>query len=281
MARANRLNPGQRSVLWVSRVFIWVVIVITMLPILYVISAALNPTNSYFSASIIPPHASFANFALLFTQTKYMTWVRNSVIVGGATAIGQLFFTATSSYAFARLRFYGRKYGLMSLLILQMFPNFLAIAAIYGVLSQLNMIDNIGSYIIVLLGGSAYNIWLLKNYFDTVPRELDEAAIMDGANSWQRFIKVLLPLSLPMLVVIFLFTFMGVFGEYILAGTILQSPNNYTLGVGMYGMISGQFSKNWGEFAAAAIVSAVPLAVLFGVCQRWIASGLVSGSVKG
>jgi arabinogalactan oligomer / maltooligosaccharide transport system permease protein len=148
-------------------------------------------------------------------------------------------------------------------------------------LARLNMIDSLGAYILVSLGSSAFNIWLLKGYFDSVPRDLDEASIIDGANSWQRFVHVILPLAVPMLIVIFLFTLIGIFGEYAIAGTVLQSPSNYTLAVGMYGMISNQFGQNWGEFAAAALLSAIPLALIFGLAQRFITSGLVAGSVKG
>ncbi len=279
--RGHRLNPGESFILWLSRVIIWMVIVLSIIPMWFVLTASFNPSNAYFSFSLFPPHPSLVNYVQLFKDGQFVVWVRNSLIVGLTVAVGQVLLTASSAYAFSRLRFWGRKYGLMILLILQMFPNFLAIAAIYSVLAQLNMMDNLGSYILVLLGGSAFNIWLLKGYFDSIPKELDEAAIIDGASSWQRFTRVILPLSVPMLVVIFLFTLMGAFGEYILAGTILQSPQNYTLGVGMYGLISNQFAKNWGEFAAAALLSAVPLTVIFGFLQRYIASGLVAGSVKG
>ncbi len=275
------MAPGELTFAWISRVVIWLVILLMIIPIWFVIEASFNPSNSYFTVTVFPPHASFYNYVQLFTTTQFGVWVRNSLIVGLTVGIGQVLLTATSAFAFSRLRFWGRKYGLMTLLILQMFPNFLAIAAIYTGLSKLGMMDNLGSYILVMLGGSAFNIWLLKGYFDSVPRDLDEAAIIDGANSWQRFVQILLPLAVPMLVVIFLFTLMGAFSEYILAGTILQSPQNYTLGVGLYGLISGQFAKNWGEFAAAALLSALPLAVIFGLLQRYVASGLVAGSVKG
>lgn len=274
------LGPGEGFVLWASRLLVWIIILVTLIPMLYVVTASFNPSNAYFSASLIPPHPSFANYRALF-HDHFLLWVRNSFLVGGTVAVGQVFFTATSAFAFSRLRFPGRKYGLMTLLLLQMFPNFLSIAAIYSALAQFGMIDNVYSYILVMLGGSAFNIWLLKGYFDTVPKDLDEAAIIDGANSWQRFTKIMLPLAVPMLIVIFMFTLMGAFSEYIMAGTILQSPQNYTLGVGMFGLINQQFAKNWGEFAAAALLSAVPLTVVFGLVQRWIASGLVAGSVKG
>jgi arabinogalactan oligomer/maltooligosaccharide transport system permease protein len=275
------LAPGERILLWVSRLIIWIVILMTLIPMWFVAEASFNPSNAYFSVSLFPAHPSLGNYIQLFSQTQFLTWVRNSLVVGLATGLGQVLFTATAAFAFSKLRFWGRKYGLMSLLLLQMFPNFLAIAAIYTGLSHFNLIDNLPAYVLVLLGGSAFNVWLLKGYFDSIPRELDEAAIIDGANSWQRFTRILLPLAMPMLVVIFLFTLMGTFSEYMIAGTILQSPENYTIGVGMFGMISQKFAQNWGEFAAAALLSAIPLAVIFGLLQKFVASGLVAGSVKG
>ena len=275
------LRPGEFTVLWVSRVIIWIVIVATVLPMLYVVTASFNPTQAYFSSSLIPSHPSFANYQALFQQGQFLVWLRNSTIVGVSLGLGQLIINATAAYAFSRMRFFGRRNGIMFLLILQFFPNFLTISAIYYVLAQWGLLDNLWVYILVQLGGSAYNIWLLKKYFDTVPKELDEAAVMDGAGHWQIFWKIVLPLSRPMLVVIFFFTLIGSFSEYILAGTILQSASNYTLGLGLYSLIAGQFAKNWGEFAAAAILSALPLTVAFGLLNRWISSGLVAGSVKG
>lgn len=280
-SRDDTLKFHDQLILWGTRLLIWVSIVLVFIPLWFVAEASFNPGNAYFSLHVIPTQISLANYVQLFTQTQFLLWMKNSLMVGGIVGAGQVLLTASAAYAFSRLRFWGRKYGLMTLIILQMFPNFLAIAAIYAALAQLNLINNLWAYILMLLGGSAYNIWLLKRYFDAVPRELDEAAMMDGAGPWVRFTRILLPLSLPMLVVIFIFTFMGAFSEYMLAGTILQTPNNYTLGLGMYAMISSQFAKNWGEFAAAAIIAAVPLTIIFGLLQRYITSGLMSGSVKG
>ncbi|WP_062307682.1 sugar ABC transporter permease [Alicyclobacillus sendaiensis] len=279
--RRRSMQPGERVVLWASRVVIWCIIVMVLLPMWFVVIASFNPSNSYISFSLFPANASLVNYKTLFQGGQFWAWVRNSLLVGVVVAVAQSFITAMSAFAFSKLRFYGRKYGLMTLLLLQMFPNILAIAAFYTALAKLNMIDMLGSYILVMLGTSAFNIWLLKGYMDSVPRELDEAAVIDGATTWKRFIHVTLPLSTPMMVVIFFLTLVGIFSEYMFAGTILQSPWNYTLGVGMYNLISGQFAKNWGEFAAAALLSAVPLAIVFAIAQRYLTKGLVAGSVKG
>lgn len=276
-----RLRPGRRAALWLSRIAIWCLIVIVILPMWFVVEASFNPSNSYLSFTLWPSNASLANYAALFQNGQFWVWLRNSLIVSISVGLIQVLITALGAFAFSRMRFWGRKYGLMVLILLQMFPAFLSVSAFYAVMTKLNMMDALWSYILVMISGSAYNIWLMKGYFDTVPRDLDEAALMDGANSWQRFWYVLLPPAVPMIVVIFLFTLVGMFGEYIFAGMILQSPQNYTLAVGMYNLISGQFAKNWGEFSAAALLSAVPLTVIFGLCQRWLASGLVAGATKG
>lgn len=277
----HRLSVSELLTLWLSRAVIWVAIILVIVPMLYVVTASFNPSQAYFSSSLIPSHPSLANYRALFAQGQFLIWLKNSSIVALSLGLGQLVITSTAAYAFSRMRFYGRKNGIMILLILQMFPNFLTISVIYYGLAQAGLLDNLWIYILVQLGGSAFNIWLLKNYFDTVPRELDEAAIMDGAGHRQIFWKIVLPLARPMLMVIFFFTLIGSFSEYILAGTIIQSSSNYTLGLGLYSLISGEFAKNWGEFAAAALLSAAPLTIGFGIINKWIASGLVAGSVKG
>lgn len=286
--RSKRLSPGENVVLWSSRLIIWVIIILTMIPLLFVASAAFNPGNAYFSSSLIPAHPSWANFVKLFVKSNsqaddgmFLVWARNSVIVALTVGIGQVFFTATAAFAFSRLRFYGRKHGLVALLILQMFPNTLALVAIYVGFAKLNMIDNVYAYALALLGGSAYNIFLLKGYMDALPRDLDEAAIIDGANTWQRFWNILLPLVVPMLVVIFIFSIQGSISEYMLAGTVIQTPDKFTLALGLNSLIQQQFAKNWGEFAAGALLAAAPLTIIFAITQRWIASGLAAGSVKG
>lgn len=275
------LKPGEKLVLWISRIFIWCVIVLTLLPLWFVVIAALNPTNSFLTTTFWPTKVSLYNFQQLFSKTLFLTGLRNSAIVSVSVALGQVLLTASGAFAFSKLRFWGRKYGLMVLLIIQMFPNFLAIAAIYTALSKLGMIDQLWSYILILLGGSAYQMWLMKGYFDSIPKELDEAALIDGASSWQRFWRIILPLSMPMITVIVFFQLITSFDEYILAGTILTSPDKYNLGVVMYGLISKSVGQQWGEFAAAALITATPLAIAFGLLQKWIATGLTAGATKG
>lgn len=275
-------KPGEFTVAWISRMFIWVVIALSLLPMLYVAGASFNPGQADFSASIFPPNASFANYVALFTKTDFWIWIRNSTFVGVCTSVANVVMTTLGAYAFSRMRFYGRKYGLMTLIILQMFPGFMSLSAIYAVLAQMGLLDNLFTYILIQLGVSAFNVWLMKGYFDTVPRELDEAAIMDGAGHFQVFWRIVLPLARPMLAVIFFLNIIGVYSEYILASTILQSPQNFTFGMGMYSLVNGQYaSHQWGEFAAAALISAIPLTAAFALLNPILAKGMTAGSVKG
>lgn len=280
MKGATVRKPGQSLGVWLSRIVIWVVLVLSLGPLLYVIGASFNSSQSFFSASLIPAHFSFNNYKTVF-QSSFFLWIRNSTEVALTVSIAQLLMTATAAYAFSRLKFFGRKYGLMTLLLLQMFPNSMAIAAIYAMLAQWGLLDNLWVYILLLIGGSAFNIWLMKGYFDTIPRELDEAAIMDGAGHLQIFWRIVLPLSRPMLAVIFFLTMIGLYSEYILAGTVLQSAQNYTLGLGMYTLINGEFAQNWGEFAAASLIAAIPLTLAFAFLNPIMAKGLTAGATKG
>jgi arabinogalactan oligomer/maltooligosaccharide transport system permease protein len=275
------MRAYDRFNLWVSRVIIWFLIVIMMLPLYWVITASLQTGEAFFSEKLVPTEITFENYAKVLNETDFPTWLKNSLLLSFGVASLQVIVTAISAYAFSRMRFYGRKYGLMTLLILQMFPNFMAMSAIFGMLAKLDLMDNLWALMLVMAGGSAFNIWLMKGYLDALPRDIDEAATVDGANHWQIFWRIILPLSLPMLAVIFLFSFIGVYAEYILSSLLLKSPENLTLAVGLQQFIKNQFAANWTAFAAAAVLACVPIVVIFMLLQRYIASGLVAGSVKG
>lgn len=282
--RANsprRLRPTDRAALWSGRVLIWVVLAVTAFPTVWVVMSSFSAGDSFFMDSLFPTHFSAENYWNLFTQTDFFIWVKNSLILCGFVAVIQLFLTSTAAYAFSRMRFHGRRYGLMALLILQVFPASMSISAYYIVLSKLNLLDNYPALILILAGGSAYSIWLLKSYIDGLPVELDEAAFVDGANHWQVFTRIVLPLSAPMLVVIFLFSFIGIYSEYMISSTLLQSPDNYTLALGLQTFINNQFSAHWTMFSAASVLAALPVMIVFMLLQKFIQSGLAAGAVKG
>lgn len=277
----KKMKPYERVSLWISRIIIWAVLVIMMFPVAWVVGASMATGDAFFSGTIFPKQLTLQNYIDVIKNTNFLLWIKNSIILSVGVAIIQLFLTATSSYAFSRMKFAGRKNGLKSLLILQMFPTFMSLPAIFGIMAKLNLLDNIFALMIVMAGGSAFNIWLLKGYIDGLPKELDEAALVDGASYWQIFTKIILPLASPMLVVIFLFSFMGVFSEYILSSVVLKSPENYTIALGLQRFIQNQFSAHWTQFAAASVLASLPLVILFMASQRYLQAGLAAGSVKG
>lgn len=277
----GHLRPSQVRNLWLGRIFIWISIVITMIPIFFVVTASLAKGNGFFQASIIPSDLSFENYTKVIKDTDFLIWVKNSMIICTAVATLQLLMTATGAYAFSRMKFGFRKNGLLALLVLQMFPGMMTISAILGLAYKLNFLDNLYALILLFVGGSAYNVWLLKGFMDGLPRELDEAAMVDGATHWQIFWKIIMPLSKPMLAVIFLFCFIGIYSEFPLSSALLKSPENLTLTIGMRNFINNQFSANWTQYSAAAVMATVPITAIFMFLQKFIAKGLTAGAVKG
>lgn len=279
----HRLRPAERRNLWISRVIIWIGIIIAMIPVVAVINASLSVGDAFYSGTFFPTKITFANYKSLFTDPDipFMTWVKNSMIICTSVATLQLFMTATGAYAFSRMKFKGRKYGLLSLLLLQMFPQMMALSAIYGIMYRLDLIDKLWALILLLAGGSAFNIWLLKGFMDGLPRELDEAAMVDGASHWQIFWKIIMPLSRPMLVVIFLFCFIGIYSEFPISSVAIHGAENYTIALGLKEFITNKFSGHWTQFSAAAVLASLPIVIIFGSFQKFIQKGLVSGAVKG
>lgn len=263
--------------------------VFAAIPILYVISASLNPLGSVSSTSVIPSSFSFTHYETLLVGERkiFLRWALNTLIVCAVVSFVQVFLSLLASYAFSRMRFKGRRIGLLALLLVMMFPAVLAMIAVYSMISELGQaipifgLNSLPGYIIVLLGGSLGQVWLIKGFFDTVPKELDEAAIIDGASHWQVFTKVLLPTLTPILATTFVLALVGVMSEFLLGSIFLTSDDKKTLAVGLYGMLQGDRSNNLGLFAAGAVMTMIPVIVLYQFLQRYIVGGSTSGAVKG
>ncbi|MCM1144604.1 MAG: sugar ABC transporter permease [Blautia sp.] len=281
MAKKEKMTAAERRTLWGSRVVIWLVIILVMFPVVWIVMSSFSAGDSFFLASLFPEKLSVEHYVTLFRETDFTIWVLNSLKFCFIVAIIQLILTSLAAYAFARLRFVGRKYGLMSLLVLQVFPNSMAVAGYYILIYEFGLVDSSIALIFVLAGGSAYNIWLLKSYIDGLPVELDEAAMVDGANQFQVFYKIVLPLATPQLAVIFLFSFIATYSEYVITSIFLQTPGKMTLALGLQSFISDQFAAHWTLFSAAAVISSLPVMIVFMCLQRYIQNGLVSGGVKG
>jgi arabinogalactan oligomer/maltooligosaccharide transport system permease protein len=256
-------------------------------PIVYVVSASLSPTGTLTGSNELFAQVSGVNYAAL-GDTKFWTWMGNTLVIGVATSVGTVLMGAAAAYAFSRFRFAGRRLGLTALLIIQMFPQMLAFVAIFLLLISLGeVVPALGlnsklALICVYLGGAlGVNTFLMYGFFNTVPRELDEAAKIDGATHAQVYWTIILRLVTPILAVVGLLSFISTFGEFIIARVVLQSESNWTLAVGLYGWVSSLLEANWGLFAAGAVLSAIPVLALFLFLQKYIVGGLTAGSVKG
>jgi arabinogalactan oligomer/maltooligosaccharide transport system permease protein len=277
----GRLSSSELRTLWGSRIVIWLTIIAITFPVLWIVMSSFSAGDSFFLSSLFPKKLSTAHYAELFQKTDFVIWVWNSLKMCFLVAMIQLILTSLAAYAFSRLRFTGRKYGLMTLLVLQVFPSSMAISGYYILIYKFGLVDSLFTLIFVLAGGSAFNIWLLKSYMDGIPKELDEAAMVDGAGHLTVFYKVILPLAAPQLTVIFLFSFIATYSEYVISSVFLQNPGKMTLALGLQSFISDQFAAHWTLFSAAAVLSSLPIMIVFMALQRYIQNGLVAGGVKG
>jgi len=262
--------------------------IFALFPIMFVVSAALNPLGTLSSTSVIPTTFSGSNFENLFGRTDFVRWFLNSVIVSGAATIFSLTLSTFAAYAFSRFRFTGRRPGLLFLLIIQMFPAFLAIVVIYIIFTNItDLYPVIGfntpwSLVLLYMGGAlGVNTWLIKGFFDTVPKELDESAKVDGASHTTTFFRVILPLVTPILAVVGVLSFIGAVNEFLIASVFLTQSETKTLAVGLFGLIAGERNANFGMFAAGTLLTAIPTVLLFFSLQKYIVGGLTSGAVKG
>lgn len=290
---ANR-NAGKRKSRWLAQVG-WrhvvgvLAVAFSLFPILFVLSAALNPLGTLSSTELVPTGGvSFDNFTELFDRTAFGRWFLNSLLIAGVASFASVFLSALAAYAFSRMRFAGRRVGLLSLLLIQMFPQFLAIVAIFLIFTTItDLWPSLGfntpwGLLLLYMGGAlGVNTWLMKGFFDTLPRELDESATMDGATHAQVFFRIMLPLVAPILAVTALLAFIGTINEFLIANVFLTDTESKTLAVGMFGLVAGERNNNFGIFAVGTLLTAIPTVLVFQLLQRYIVSGLTAGAVKG
>ena len=286
-ASANR----RRKITLLLRLLIAVVTIgYALFPAIWVTSASLNPTGSLASQKLIPENASFVNFEELLNDPlhPFLLWLWNSVKISSIVSVLAVFMIALSAYAFSRFRFRLRRGLLLSVFLVQIFPNSLTIVGLFLLLQQIgNYIPSLGlnshgGLILVYLGWvMGINVWLMKGFFDSIPRDLDESALVDGASHWQAFWYLILPLARPILAVVGILTFIGTFNDFIIARVLLQSTEEFTLMVGLYLFVADQFTQNWGVFAAGALMAGVPIVIIYLLLQDQIVSGLTQGAVKG
>ena len=266
------------------------VIIYCVIPLLYVLSVSFVPNAVLTAPLSLSNGISFDNFKELGSDqySMYWQWIINSLVVSTVTAIGTVLMGAAAAYAFSRFRFRGRRGTLTFLLLVQMFPQMLAFVALFllllgikDIFPVLGLNSKLGLICVYLGGALGSNTFLLFGFFNSVPRELDEAAEIDGASHAQTFWTIIMPLVLPVLAVVGLLSFISSFGDFVIAKVVMQTPDQYTLAVGMYNWAADERNAPWGVFAAGSIIAAIPVILLFQYLQKYIVSGLTSGAVKG
>ena len=283
---------------WPMHVFLVLMVLVTIYPILWVFTVAFSGQQNLAFIDL-PPEPSLgdrirailplpetvtpSNFVSLFTDQPFARWLLNSVIVSAATTFVGVFLACTAGYAFSRFKFPGQRAGLMSFLVSQMFPGTLTLIPLYIIIVQwMGLGSNyLGLVLVYSTTAIPFCVWMLKGYFDTIPKELEESALMDGASTVTIFTRIILPLAKPAVAVTALFSFMTAWNEFVLALVFLDEEIMYTAPVGLRFFVGGFAEQQWGYFAAGSIVVAIPVVLLFLFLQKYLISGLTAGAVKG
>lgn len=280
------MNRKQAKVLrlTVSYLIIALMSIVVLYPLLWVLGSSFNPGDSLSGSSMFPKNPTTKHYEFLFDleRSNYLLWYWNSMKISLLTMIFSVILVSFTAYSFSRYRFIGRKNGLLTFLILQMIPNFAALIAIFVLANRLGLIDTHYGLILFYVGGQIpMSTWLMKGYLDTIPKDLDESARMDGAGHFRIFIQIIMPLAKPIISVVALFAFIAPLGDFIIARILLRSNEQFTLAVGLYDLVAKQFGNSFTTFAAGAVLVAVPIAILFLMFQKYFVSGLTAGGTKG
>jgi maltose/maltodextrin transport system permease protein len=291
-------SKNQKTRVWLAHAFLWLFCASIMFPLLMVIAISFREGN-FAAGSLIPTDPTLEHWKLALGMSvenadgsithppfPVLLWLWNSIKVAAVTSIIVLSLSTTCAYAFARMQFAGKKVLLEGMLIFQMFPAVLALVALYALFDKVGQyipflgLNTHGGLIFAYLGGIALHVWTIKGYFETIDKSLEEAASLDGATPWQTFRMILLPLSVPILAVVFILSFVAAITEVPVASILLVDVDKYTLAVGMQQYLYPQ-NYLWGDFAAAAVLSALPITIVFLLAQKWLVGGLTAGGNKG
>jgi arabinogalactan oligomer / maltooligosaccharide transport system permease protein len=286
-----------------------------LFPVLFIISSALNPTGTLSTQSLLPagvenPTEYLANFRSLLVEDlnrfPFWNWMFNSLFVTTITTTLAVLITALAAYSFSRFRFQGRRVTMLGVLLIQVFPNLLLIVALFLIMQQIGRLadvipealpflafidwtwleffglNSLGGLILVYVGGAmGINTWLMKGFFDSVPRDIDESALVDGATHSQIFWQLIFPLVRPIIAVVAVLAFVGTLNEFVIARVLLRDKESWTLMVGLFNFVTDDFNRDWGKFAAGALIAATPIVIVYLSLQNQIVGGLTAGSVKG
>lgn len=256
---------------------------ICILPIVYTFVVSIRPLNSFISSNftLIPKGATIANYQAILFDRPFFVWLRNSLILALATVVFSLAVSIPAAYAYSRWKFRLKRFTLYLFLLLNAFPGILTMVAIYRLLHIMGLMNTYIGLIIIYTGGMViFGIWNMKGYFDTIPVEMEEAAMIDGAGNWQLLWKILLPLAKPTIIVTGMLVFINAWNEYIYAVNFLTDRSHFTLAAGLYSLQGTEYTRNWPLFAAGALLVSFPVLVVFFISQKQMLSGLTVGGVK-
>ena len=272
---------GRVAVLGIYAALIGILIA-TLYPLVWVVGTSLNPGNSLLISRMLPKNPTLAHFAALLRETDFLLWYRNTLVIAVANMLLSTLLVTVTAYAFSRFRFKGRQAGLIALLVLQMFPGFLSIMALFVLLLQTGLLNTHLGLILIYAGGSvSFGVWVMKGYFDSIPRSIEEAAIIDGAGRKELFARIMLPLSVPAITFVMLTSFIGPVMDFILPQIVLRSSEKMTLAQGLYGMVSDKTNSSFSLFAAGSVLAALPITALYMAFQKYLIHGLSAGADKG
>jgi len=268
--------------LGIVMVFLVIISLVVLYPLVFVFSAAFSPGSSIASLSIVPFGDGFTieHFRFLWLESNYPLWFRNTFRVAISTSLGTVILASLSAYAFSRFRFALKKTLMMSLLVLQIFPAFVGMVAIFVIMVRIDMFDNLNGLVLVYLAMNIpFNTWLVKGYLDTIPRSVDEAARIDGASHFRIFLMIILPIAKPILTFLAITTFTAPWMDFIIPNLLLRSSENQTLALGLFTFVLDDTRNEFTRFAAGSVMVAIPFIVAFVATQKMLIASL-SGAVK-
>ena len=269
----------------VSTVLVYAMLIImafvVLVPIVWIVGASFNEQSSLLSATAFPENPTASHYVELIKETKFLNWYANTLKIAVVNMVISVVITSLTAYVFSRFKFKGKKSGLLSILILQMFPSFMGMMATYNILWQLNLLNtHFGLILTYAAGQIPYNTWLVKGYLSSIPRSLDDAARLDGASNLRIFGQIILPLMKPILIFVALNQFISPWMDFIFPRMILSSPEKKTLAIGLYDLINSNTNNNFTTFAAGAVLVAVPITILYVCLQKYLIQGVAGGANK-
>lgn len=272
--------------LTLSYILLGLIAIASVYPAIWIVMSSLKVGDSLYSETFVPRQLTLEHYRDLFVQHSdkdlpYLKWYWNTLKIAVTSMVLGTIIQILTAYAMSRFRFKGRQTAMTTVLILGMFPGFMSMIAIYLMLLQLNLLDSPWALVLVYTAGAALGMFVAKGFFDTIPRALEESALLDGAGHWKIFTAIILPLSRPIITYIALTTFTGAWVDFIFARLILRSRENWTLAVGLYEMVNTYSSTEFTLFAAGSVLVAIPIAILYMFLQRFLVQGLMSGATKG